>query len=456
MMTLMKTQKMRGLGWLGAALVAVVAIGAAVHASGRAERGGPVVIAADAADDPGSYTPGFGIEVDGAVRVTPDLARALGVVAVEAELGAISHAVRTTGHVTYDETRLSMITAKFGGFIERLHVDKTGQLVRRGQPVLDIYSPALVVAQEELLTAVRLEERLRPSMAPDIADRGVRLAESARQKLRLWDISQTQIEQIEEARQVRRNLTLYSPSTGFVVEKLVQAGQAIDPGMPLYRLADLSTVWVEADIFEQDLRFVRLNATVHVEIDAYPGPPVAGRVSYIYPDVRQETRTARVRIALSNPGGRIMPGMYATVHIDAISTDRAVLVPRDAVLRSGTRSLVFVERGTGVFEPRTVVPGAEGAGRTQILSGLLAGERVVSRASFLLDAESRLMEDMEEDMGDKDGMPGMDEMSGMKDIPRRPEVPGMRKDVPTVDREVPPNGLTPGTRDMSRTLHRDH
>jgi Cu(I)/Ag(I) efflux system membrane fusion protein len=341
------------------------------------------------------------------------LVRSLGITLATAVGGRVRGEIRTTGNVTFDETRLSTITPKFGGFVERLYVDFTGQAVRRGQPLLEIYSPELVSAQEELLAAARLERQLAQSAAPGVAERSGGLVEAARRRLLLWDISPAQIQQIERTGQVRRTLTLHAPFTGFVVEKNVQQGQSVQPGEALYRLADLTQVWVEADVYEQDLRFVRLGEPVSVEIAAYPGERLTGRVSYLYPEVRQDTRTARVRIPLANPGGRIKPGMFATVLLDAPEAERAVLVPRDAVMRTGTRDIVFVEQGPGAYELREVRVGSEVNGDVQILSGLLAGERVVARANFLLDAESRLMETM---MG-QPGMPGMEMNPGDTSMP---------------------------------------
>jgi membrane fusion protein, copper/silver efflux system len=342
-----------------------------------------------------------GITVDdGAVRLTPDMVLSLGVTTVETELAPLSRTIRTTGNVVYDETRLTTIAPKFGGFVERLHVDFTGQSVRKGQPLLDIYSPELVAAQEELLAAQRMETQLRQSASQAVIDRTSGLVDAARRRLLLWDISAAQVQQIERSGAVRRTLTLHAPFTGFVTEKMVQAGQAVDMGMALYRLADLSSVWVEADIYEQDLRFVEIGQTMHVDIAAYPGEHFEGRVSYIYPDVRMDTRTARIRISLANPGGRVKPGMLAVAQLESATTALAVFVPRDAVMHSGTHDMVFVEEGAGLYRARQVQVGADMGGRTQILSGLVAGERVVKRANFLLDSESRLTESM-------GAMPGM-------------------------------------------------
>lgn len=408
----MTKQKM---GWLGAAgIVAVVIIAAVVWATtGRDEAEARPEMAADMS---GMDMAGMDMSGDGTVRIDPQMARSLGITVATAELGPVRREIRSTGNVTFDETRLSTITPRIGGFVERLHVNFTGQAVRRGQPLLEIYSPELVAAQEELLAAVRLERQLSQSSAPGVSERSGGLIDAARRRLLLWDISPAQIRRVEETGEVRRTMTLHAPFTGFVVEKDVQAGQSVQPGQALYRLADLSQVWVEADVYEQDLQYVRDGEPVGVEIGAFPGERLTGRVSYVYPDVRPETRTGRVRIQLSNTGGRIKPGMFATVYLDTPGAERAVLIPRDAVMRTGTRDIVFVEQEPGVYETREVRAGATTNGHVQILSGLLAGERVVARANFILDAESRLMETM---MG-QPGMPGMDDMemdTGGMDMP---------------------------------------
>lgn len=387
--------------WVALAAVLLVVTGGGIWtvAQGGASQGdGPAVADHSARGGAPATDPHAGHDMagmtmpDGSVHLEPEMARSLGVTVVEAELAPLQRTIRTTGNVAYDETRLTTVTPKFAGYVERLHVDFTGQAVRRGQPLLEIYSPDLVAAQEELLAAIRMETQLRQSASPAVIDRTAGLVDAARRRLLLWDVSAAQVEQVERSGEARRTLTLHAPFGGFVVEKMVQAGQAVDAGMPLYRLADLSSVWVEADVYEQDLRFVRLGETVHVEFAAYPGESQQGRVSYIYPDVRPDTRTARVRIQLANPGGRIKPGMYATVILDAPLSERAVLVPRDAVMHSGTHAMVFVEEAPGMYRAREVRVGAEVQGRTQILSGLIAGERVVSRANFLIDSESRLMD----------------------------------------------------------------
>jgi membrane fusion protein, copper/silver efflux system len=337
----------------------------------------------------------------GSIAVSQEMLTTLGVGIVAAEIAPMQKIIRTTGNVVYDETRLTTVAPKYAGFVERLYVDFTGQAVRRGQPLLDIYSPELVAAQEELLSALRMEQQLTErGAAAAVIDRTAGLVDAARRRLQLWDVSADQVRQIERLGQVRRTLTLHASFGGFVTEKMVQAGQAVEMGMPLYRLADLGTVWIEADIYEQDLRMVKVGGVVLVQIDAYPGETFTGRASYVYPDVRPDTRTGRIRVELANPGTRLKPGMYATVLIEAPVMERAVFVPRDAVMHSGTHAMVFVEESAGVFKVREVRVGSDDGGRTQILSGLLPGERVVNRANFLLDSESRLKDAM-------GAMPGM-------------------------------------------------
>lgn len=411
----MTKKKMWGVGAAG--IIAVLVVAAVLWVTtGGDESGAEPEMAPEMA---GMDMSGMDMSGDGTVRMDPQMARSLGITLATAELGPVRREIRTTGNVTFDETRLSTITPKIGGFIERLHVNFTGQPVRRGQPLLEIYSPDLVAAQEELLAAVRLERQLSQSTAPGVSERSGGLIEAARRRLLLWDISPAQIRRVVETGEVRRTMTLHAPFTGFVVEKNVQAGQAVQPGQALYRLADLSQVWVEADVYEQDLQHVREGEPVEVEIGAFPGERFTGRISYVYPEVRPETRTGRVRIQLPNTGGQVKPGMFATVYLDMPGAERAVLIPRDAVMRTGTRDMVFVEQEPGVYESRAVRVGAATNGHVQILSGLLAGERVVARANFILDAESRLMETM---MG-QPGMPGMDDMD--MDAGDMDDMPGM-------------------------------
>ena len=347
------------------------------------------------------------------VRLTAVQAQALGVTYTVVTRGPLSRSVRTVGQVVPAEPNLAEITPKIDGFVDRLFVDAAGVQVRRGQPLLALYSPMLVSAQEELLTALHLAQSI-DSSAPEARRNAQDLVAAARRRLAYWDISTEQIEQLERSGEVTKTLTLVAPFDGVVMEKMVVAGQSVMPGMKLYRLANLSTVWVEGDVFEQDLALIRVGASVRVELTAYPGQAVAGRVSFVWPVVDEQSRTGKVRVALANARGLIKPGMYATLLFDATVGRNALSLPSEAVVLTGERDLVFVVGRDGALEPRAVTLGARAGDRIQILSGVADGERVVASANFLVDAESRLTSG-----AGMAGMPGMNmEQTGKKE--RRP------------------------------------
>jgi membrane fusion protein, copper/silver efflux system len=323
------------------------------------------------------------------VLLTDAQAQRIGVTFAVAELGSVKREIRTVGQITFDETRVGTIALKIDGWVERLYVNSTGQPIARGQPLLSLYSPMLVSAQEELLLAARLARDVAGGTAE--AQQSARdLLASARRRLALWDIPENEIATIERSGEVRRALTMRAPLGGFVLEKNVFVGQRIMAGDAIYRVADLGTVWVEGEIFEQDLAAVSIGQMVHTDLQALPSEHHMGRITYIYPTLNPETRTARMRVELKNPGLRLKPGMYATLRIDGATRDQVLTVPRTAVLATGERSIVFVRRGDGRLEPRDVVVGMAGVDRVEILSGLVAGEQVVASATFLIDAESNL------------------------------------------------------------------
>jgi Cu(I)/Ag(I) efflux system membrane fusion protein len=324
-----------------------------------------------------------------AVHLTAEQARTVGVTFAVVERGPMARTVRTVGQVVPAEPGLGEVTVKIDGFVEDLLVDATGVTVRRGQPLLTLYSPMLVAAQEELLAARGL------LAGTDSADRETwRNAEAlvlaARRRLAYWDISADQIERLERTGEVTKTLTLQAPFAGVVLDKMVVAGQAVMAGMKLYRLADLSTVWIEGAVFEQDLAVVRAGAAVRAEVAAYPGRAFAGRVDFVWPTIDVESRTTRVRVAFVNRDRLLKPGMYATLLLDAAVDTAALHVPTDAVVMTGERNLAFVVGAGGALEPRAVVLGARSGSRVQVLQGLEAGERIVASANFLVDAESRL------------------------------------------------------------------
>lgn len=333
------------------------------------------------------------------VTLTAAQERALGVVYTQVSRGALETTVRTVGRIEASEERLADVTPKIDGFVERLHVNTTGEAVRRGQALLTLYSPELVASQEELLTALRLRERLDADSGParDDADR---MIEAARKRLSWWDISDAQVERLVSSGEATKTLTLASPVSGVVLEKLVVEGQRVRTGDRLYRIADLSEVWVEGDVFEQDIRFVNEGSVAHIEVSAYPGRHFMGTVSFIYPTVDRGSRTNRVRVTLPNPGLDLKPGMFATIYFDVRIDDDAVIVPMEAVVITGERNLVFVREPNGTLRPQEVLLGPSADDRVEILDGLVPGEEIVASANFLVDAESRLA-------ATGGGMPGM-------------------------------------------------
>jgi RND family efflux transporter MFP subunit len=332
--------------------------------------------------------------------------RALGVTFTATSRGPLVRSVRTVGQVVPAEPGLADVTTKVDGFVEALMVDATGAAVRRGQPLLTLYSPMLVAAQEELLTAAHL------AGAADSSDRDAwrnaqSLLDAARRRLAYWDISSDQIERLERTGEVTRTLALQAPFDGVVLEKMVVRGQSVMAGMKLYRLADLTTVWIEGAVFEQDLAAVRTGSAARAEVAAYPGRSFTGHVSFIAPTVDEPSRTTRVRVVFANPGGALKPGMYATLFFEALVGRDVLQIPAEAVVMTGERNLVFVVGADGALESREVVLGQRAGQRFEVVRGLAAGERIVASANFLVDAESRL--------GTGAGMAGM---PGMPEMPR--------------------------------------
>ena len=348
-----------------------------------------------------------------AVTLTPSEARRIGVTYAVATVGPFGKEVRTVAQVTFDETTVKTIAPKIDGWIDQLIVNSTGQYVVPGQPLLTIYSPMLVSAQEELLLAKRLQGDVAAA-SPDARNSASDLLMSARRRLAYWDIPETEIAEIERSGEVRKTLTLRASAGGYVLEKNVLAGQKIMGGEALYKVADLSAVWVEGEVFEQDLAAVRAGQLVHVDLAALPGEQRTGRISYIYPTLNPDTRTARVRVVLSNANLRLKPGMYATIRIAGTERASVLTVPRSAVLSTGERSIVFVREASGQLTPREVTLGASSDDRVEVVRGLAAGETVVASATFLIDAESNLGTAL----GGMGNMPGMDVTTPPKAVPK--------------------------------------
>ncbi|HEU5303359.1 MAG TPA: efflux RND transporter periplasmic adaptor subunit, partial [Gemmatimonadales bacterium] len=314
----------------------------------------------------------------------------------------LDRTVRTVAQVSYDETRVKTVAPLIDGWVDRLFVNFTGQSVRPGDPLFSIYSPMVVTAQQELLLARRLVHDLSAG-TPEAARSANDLLESARRRLQYWGVPQQEVQRLETTGEVRRTITLRSPYAGVVVDKPVLAGQRIMAGEVAYKIADLSRVWLEGEVFERDLSAVRLGRPVTAEFTALPGVVREGRMTYVYPTVNPDTRTARIRVELRNPGLQLKPGMYATIRFEA-PTDSILSVPRSAVLATGERNLVFVRGPDGRLSPHLVTLGAATDDRVEIMRGLSLGDTVVASGTFLLDAESNLGSLL----GGMGNMPGMD------------------------------------------------
>jgi Cu(I)/Ag(I) efflux system membrane fusion protein len=327
----------------------------------------------------------------GTVQISPEKQQLIGVKFGTVEMRSLEKVIRTVGRVDYDEKRIVTISPKIGGWIEDLFVDFTGRFVRQGEPLLTIYSPELVSTQEEYLVALRARKDLIKSPFPEVAASGNSLAESAKRRLKLWDISDDQIRALEESGQAKKTLTLYSPFSGFVLEKMAYKGMSVMPGMALFKLADLSVVWLYADIYEYELPFIRLGQQASIQLSYLPGETFMGRTIYIYPSLNPETRTAKVRFEFPNTHGKLKPEMYANVEIK-VHLGQKLAVPEGAIIDTGLRQMAIIDKGSGYFEPREVKVGAKVDNFYEVIKGLKAGERVVTSANFLIDSESRLKE----------------------------------------------------------------
>ena len=311
------------------------------------------------------------------VRLTTQRQQLIGVQTGVAETRSIGRTVRTVGRVAIDETRLHTVTTKFDGYIEKLYVDYTGREVRRGQPLFSVYSPELLATQQEYLLALRA------------AKQSPLLVESSRRRLQLWDISASDIRRLEKTGQTRKSLTIASPASGFVMSKTAIEGARITAGAPLFEIAGLDRVWVVADVYETELAFVRVGADARVTLSYLPGRTFTGKITFITPTVDPMTRTAKVRIEVDNRDASLKPDMYADVLIQ--EPERTVtVVPDSAVISTGTRSVLFVVKDDGTFEPRDVQTGTKSDRFIEIRSGVAPGEKVATQANFLIDSESRL------------------------------------------------------------------
>jgi Cu(I)/Ag(I) efflux system membrane fusion protein len=323
------------------------------------------------------------------VVLTPVKRQLTGVTVGTVERRPLRKTIRTVGHIEVDERRVAHLHIKFEGYIHDLYVNTTGEKVEAGQPLFSVYSPELLATQEEYLLALKGANRLSGSAFKEVSDGAQSLLEAARTRLRLWDIEEVHLKDLEETGRPERHLVIHSPMRGVVLEKMAVVGMKVEPGEELYKIADLSTVWVLADFYETEIPLVRAGQHASITVDAYPGERFHGVAQYVYPYLESETRTVKVRFEFPNAHGKLKPQMYATVELDVELGSRNA-VPETAVLETGLRQVVFVSKGEGMFEPRAVKLGQRADGWVEVMEGLSEGDRVATSANFLIDSESRL------------------------------------------------------------------
>jgi membrane fusion protein, copper/silver efflux system len=339
----------------------------------------------------------------GAAIVSPDKQQLLGVRTTTVEARPLSKTVRTVGTIKYDETKVTRIHSKIEGWVEKLYANYTGKFVQKGQPLFTMYSPDLLATQGEYLLALKSHERLSGSSIPEVRAGAAALVEASKQRLMLWDISDQQIRDLEQKREPQRTLTFYAPNSGFVIKKDINEGMKIMLDKELYTIADLSTVWVDADVYESEISLIKVGQQATINLSYYPEETFRGKISFIYPYLDEKTRTVKVRLEFPNPALKLKPDMYVNAEIK-IDSGKHLAVPEEAVLDTGLRKVIFIDKGNGRFEPKEIKLGSKLDGFYQVLSGVKEGEKIAASSVFLLDSESRLSEAM----GAMAGMSGMD------------------------------------------------
>ena len=327
------------------------------------------------------------------VEIPTDKQQLIGVRTVQAAIRPLNRVIRTVGRIEYDERKLATANTKIEGWIEKLHVDYTGRYVKKGEPLAEIYSPELVATQQEFLNILRWasqgqsvkDERTSMLLVKDSQT----MLDAAKERLRLWDISDEQIKKIETTGKPIRTLTIYSPASGYVLQKMAVQGMRVMPGEKLFDVVDLSSVWVVSDIYEYELPLIKVGQTARIGLSYFPGKEFSTRVDYVYPALASETRTAKVRFTIPNPDGTLRPQMFTNVEIK-INLGSRLAVPSEAVIDTGVRQIVYVDKGDGYFEPREVTTGLKVDELVEVTGGLKAGEKVASSANFLIDSEAQL------------------------------------------------------------------
>jgi RND family efflux transporter MFP subunit len=323
------------------------------------------------------------------VQISPQRLQSIGVRTGEVQRKLIEDEIRTTGSVAVDERRLAYVQVRFSGYIQRVFVDATYQHVRKGQPLFTIYSPDLVATEREYLVAKQNQQQVAQSTVPGVASSAASLLDAAAERLKQWGVPQKEIARLESTGEVQQELEFDSPVAGYITERNALPSVAVQPEMRLYTIADLSTVWVQAQVFQNDLERIKVGAPATLTVNTYPGRTFTGRVDFIYPQVDMDTRTAKVRVVFSNRGLQLKPGMFVNVSLK-VPMGSQLVIPATGVLQSGTREIVFVERSDGYIEPREVQLGSRVRDDFVVLKGLKAGEQIVTSANFLVDSESQL------------------------------------------------------------------
>ena len=372
----------------------------------------------------------------GTVQITPEKQQLIGVKYEQVEVGGGSRSIRAVGKVAIDETRIGHVHTKVEGWIDKVFVDFTGKLVEKGQPLLTIYSPDMLASQRELLLAAKAKTIMQDSALPSGFDQSESLLQATRRRLELWDLSEAQINQVLKTGEPIKNITLYSPMTGYVTDRKAFPQAKVMPDTDLYTIVDLSHVWIMADVFEYEAPNIRLGQTARVSLQAIPGRVFNARIDFLQPEVDPMTRTLKVRLNMDNPGVLLKPDMYADVEF-VVSNPSKLTVPADAVLNAGERQSVFIDRGNGYLEPRQVKTGDREGDRIQILSGLSGGERVVTSGNFLIDSESQMK-------AAASGMGGMAGMPGMTNEPAKPQTPAKQPKAPLGKPDAKGMGDMPG------------
>jgi RND family efflux transporter MFP subunit len=323
------------------------------------------------------------------VQISPQRLQSIGVKTGAVQRKLVEDEIRTTGNVVVDETRLAYVQVRFAGYIQKVFADATYQYVRKGQPLFTIYSPDLVATEREYLVAKQNQQQVAQSTVPGVAASAASLLDAAAERLKQWGVSQKEIARLESTGQVQQELEVDSPVSGYITERNALPSVAVQPEMRLYTVADLSIVWVQAQVFQNDLERIKIGAPATLSVNTYPGRTFAGRVDFVYPQVDMDTRTAKVRVVFSNPGLQLKPGMFVNVSLK-VPMGSQLVIPATGVLQSGSREIVFVERSDGYIEPREVLLGSRVGDDFIVLKGLKAGEQIVTSANFLIDSESQL------------------------------------------------------------------